>query len=285
MFKLLNKKYLSAFLAFLSLSSAGSSLQAWGGDCCAPSDCCSGGKIYIGGFGGELWSNKVKLRQTGVAFFSEVTSIGPLSVDARGRSREHNSGFGGAQIGYAMAPICLGCSGFSITPAAEIEAFWYSKKMKGDDLASIISILEEHDFVDKFPTNVGVYLVNGVVNLNSCFLGGLSPYIGGGVGAADLSIHKADSLQVNPVEAGVNHFNSKRNDSAWAFAAQAKVGLGYNIFKWVRIFAEYRFLFIDSTRFNFGSTVYPDHVPTTTWDVDVGRMWHNSFAVGLQFIL
>lgn len=59
----------------------------------------------------------------------------------------------------------------------------------------------------------------------------------------------------------------------------------YKICQRFHIFAEYRFLFIDKSRFNFGSTVFPGHAATTTWDVDVKDMWYNAFVIGIQFDL
>lgn len=280
MFKLLRKKtilMLSALLTFIGIN-----FYLMGDDCCCYSPC---NRLYIGGFGGELFSNSSKMRQTGTAFFSEAVG-GPLAVDARGRTHKESAGFGGAQIGYewSQCPISLGCSDFAITPAAEIEAFFYSHKKRGSLINPTVR-LPEHDFIDSFNMNVGVYLVNGVIALNSCCLGKFSPYIGGGIGAADLRARKAKSLQISPPEAGINHFNSKRNDSTWAFAAQAKAGLRYNICDRIHIFGEYRFLFVDSSRFNFGSTVYPTHAPTSTWDVDLRRLYYNAFAFGIQFDL
>ncbi len=272
-------------VALAALTTIGSSLTAqdcnYQADCCNPCEC---NKIYISGFGGGTWSNSTKLRQTGVAFFPEET-VGPLAVDARGHTSKRSTGFGGLNIGYewSQCPISL-CSNLSITTAAEVEAYWYSHKKKGH-LINQTYLLDEHDFLDSFRLNVGVYLANVVFAINSCDLCGLVPYVGGGIGAVDLSARKADSLQTDPPEAGINHFNSKTNDSAWAFAAQAKAGLRYKIWDCASIFAEYRFLWADSSRFNFGATIYPTHVQTTTWNVDLKDLWYNSFAVGLKYDL
>lgn len=281
MLKLFSKKYLTALIVFLSVNTLGSSVTAQ--ECCFTPQC---GRVYLGLFGGETWSNSTRLRQTGVAFFSEVTSIGPLSVDARGHSKGRSSGFGGVQLGYEWAPCPLrcGCSNWSLTPAAEVEAFYFSHRKRGH-LMSPSVVLPEHDFVASFPMHTGVYLVNGVIALNSCCLGNFSPYIGGGIGAAHISVRGAKSFQIAPVELGVNHFDGKTSDSTWSFAAQAKIGLRYNVCNWFRIFAEYRFMYLDSSRYNFGPTVAPGHVPTTTWDVDVNKLYYNAFAVGIQFDL
>ena len=279
MVKLFNKINLSAVLALLSLNVMNSTLIA--DDCCYYPTC---NRLYIGVFGGETYSNRAKIRQTGVAFFTEALG-GPLAIDARGHSKKKSSGFGGVQIGYewSQSQACC-CSNWSFAPAAELEAFFYRHNHKAHLINPTIR-LSEHDFRDSFRTDVGVYLLNGVLSINNCCFRSLSPYIGGGIGAANLRLRKAKSFQVEPPELGVNHFNSKREDTDWAFAAQAKAGLRYNFCERFHIFAEYRLVFVDTNKFNLGSTVYPNHAPTTTWNVDVKRQWFNSWAIGIQFDL
>lgn len=276
MLKLFGKKCLKALLALLLMNST---LMAY------DSYCPEANRIYIGGFGGGLYSDSTKIIQTGTAFFSEAEG-GPLAVDARGHAKRKSAGFGGAQIGYEwrQCPINLGCSNWNITPGAEIEAFFYRHNKKGDLINPTLR-LPEHDFLDTFPMNVGVYMGNLVLSLNSCYLYNFTPYVSGGIGAANLFIRKAKSLQVAPAEIGINHFNSDRSDSAWAFAAQAKAGLRYNICNRIHLFGEYRFLYVDSSCYTFGSTMYPTHVPTTTWNVKVKDICYNAFAFGLQFDL
>lgn len=280
MFKLFSQKHFLALLALLSVTTLSASFDAE--ECCFPSTC---NRFYIGGYGGGIYSNSTKINQTGTAFFTEAEG-GPLAIYAQGHSRKNSSGFGGAQIGYEWreCPINIGCTNWNITPAVELEAYFYRHTKKGT-LFATSDRLPEHDFVNSFPMRVGVYLVEGVFTLNNSCMGKFSPYVGGGIGATNISIHKARSLQVNPPEPGVNHFNSKRHDSSWAFAAQAKAGLRYNICERFHIFAEYRFLFVDSSNYTFGSTVYPQHAPTTPWDVEVKRIYYNAFTIGLQYDL
>jgi opacity protein-like surface antigen len=221
----------------------------------------------------------------GTAFFTEAVG-GPLAVEGRGRSRGNSAGFGGVQIGYEWSqdPFHIGCTNWNITSAAEIEAYFYSHTKKGD-LINPTDRLPEHDFLNSFPMHMRVFLLNGVFTLNNdCFVN-FSPYVGGGIGAANIHIRNAESLQVSPPEIGIDHFNSKRSDSAWAFAAQAKAGLRYNLCERLHIFAEYRFSFVDSSSYIFGSTVYPDHVPTSPWNVDIKKICYNAFAIGIQFDL
>lgn len=262
----------------VSLSTMSPSLIA--DDCCCPSQ-CNNNRFYIGAFGGELFSESTKFAQTGTAFFTEAVG-GPLAVDARGHSKKHSSGYGGVQIGYEWRNS--DCCTWSLDPAIEIEAFFYRHKHRAHLINETDpNRLPEHDFLDTFHSNTGVYLVNGVLSLNACCLGDFSPYIGGGVGAANIRIKKADSLQVEPVEAGINHFNSDRKDTTWAFAAQLKAGLRYNFCERFHIFAEYRFLYVDNSWFQFGSTVYPTHAPTSTWDVEMKSTCNHAYAIGIQF--
>lgn len=277
MFKLLNKKLLSALVAISSLSTLNSSLTAE--DCC-PLE-CNDNRLYIGVFGGQLFSDSTKFIQSGTAFFTEAQG-GPLAVDARGHAKKNSIGYGGIQIGYELRKS--DCSDWNISPAAELEALWYRQTYKAH-LINRAGRLEEHDFAVSFPTNVGVYLANGVISINSSCLRNFTPYVGLGVGAANLCIRKAQSVQVDPPEPGVNHFNSDRSDVTWAFAAQAKLGLRFNFCERFHIFAEYRFLYLDSSRYLLGSTVYPDHAETSTWDVNRKGTYYNAYTLGFQFDL
>lgn len=239
-------------------------------------------RLYIGGFGGELFSNASKISQMGTALFTEDVG-GPLAVEALGRAKETSPGFGGVQFGYEWSKCVNKCSSWTIAPGAEIEGYWFSRPIKGHLMNSTdTERLPEHDFLDSFRVREGVYLVNFLLSLNNTWK--LSPYVGAGVGATRLSLHHADSLQVAPEELGINHFNSMTHDSSWAFAAQVKAGLRYN-FRWFHIFGEYRYLFVDSSNYIFGSTVYPTHAHTTPWNVKIQDMQYNAFVFGLQFDL
>lgn len=246
-------------------------------------------RVYIGGFGGGLFSNSSTMSQTGTAFFLEAQG-GPLAVYAKGRSNKSSTGFGGAQIGYERS-IPFGCSGWSFAPAGEIEAFFYSHNKKGT-LINDTDRLEAHDFINSFKLDMSLCLVNVVFSLKNPCWSGFTPYIGGGIGAAHIALKNADSLQIDPDEPIVNHYNSKRNDSTWAFAAQAKAGLRYSVSQSFHIFAEYRYVFVDTSNFLLGSTKYPtsgspsiNHVPTSPWNTQVGEMQYNAFAIGIQYDL
>lgn len=284
MANLFSKGRLSAFLALITLSALTSSLTA--DECCdpcIPCDPCSTSRMYIGVFGGEIWSDKTKVSQYGTAFFSEIDSVGPIPVIGEGHLKKASSGFGGVQVGYEWTKPS--CSDWAFATAGELEAFFYQHKKKGHVINQTVVGLPEHDFIDSFHANSAVVLANAVLSIqNNCFCG-ITPYIGGGIGAARIELKKADSFQVEPLQAGINHFNSRRCDSTWAFAAQLKAGLRYNFCQRFHIFAEYRYLWIDSANYVFGATNYLTHVPTTAWNVRLKNITQNAFAVGIQFDL
>ncbi len=284
-------KYCLTLLSALLLNTMASSLiaaedTAAGKDKvdCTKKDSRKCNRVYIGGFGGELFSNASKAFQMGTALFSEIDgSGGPLAVEGRGHLKENDSGFGGVQIGYEWSKCINKCRHWYFAPGAEIEGYWFSRHLKGHLMNATDTFrLPEHDFLDTFRMNSGVYLANFILSLNNSWK--LSPYIGLGVGATRIALHHAKSLQVAPPEAGINHFNSRTHDSCWTFAGQVKAGLRYNI-RWFHIFGEYRYLYTDFTNYIFGSTVYTTHAHTTPWNVKIQNMQYNGFAFGIQFDL
>ena len=280
MLSMFNKKCVSTLLAVLSLSS--SSLLAWGGDCCDP---CDGNRFYIGAFGGGIKASSTNVYQFGTAFFPYENDDGPLAVNAHGHLKSNWSGLGGFQVGYEWlkCPTQLGCTGWTLTPGAEFEAYWFSHKRSGHLINDTFGRLDEHDFHNHFHINSTVLLANVIFSFNSpC---GFSPYVGVGLGAKRLNIKNASSYQVDPLEADINHFNSRRNDSNWAFAAQAKVGLRYKICDSFHVFGEYRYLFVDTSNYLFGSTNYEGHVPTSPWNVKIRNTNYNAIVFGIQWDL
>lgn len=281
MFSSFSKSRLLGLLALLTLSTVSAPASAW--DSCDPCDPCNSGRLYIGGFGGGLYSNSSSVRQLGTAFFSEELG-GALAVSGKGKFKKESTGFGGVQVGYEFANNS--CCDWSISTAAELEAYWFNNTRKGN-LHNYLSEsrLEEHDFRNSFKVNSGVYLANAVFSLNSSSLCSFTPYVGVGIGATRLSFKNATSFQTNPAEPDVNHFNSLRNDTSWAFAAQAKVGLRYDFCESFHIFGEYRYLYVDSSNYIFGSTDSEGHAPTSPWNVRVNNTQYNAFVFGLQYDL
>ena len=99
----------------------------------------------------------------------------------------------------------------------------------------------------------------------------MTPYVGGGVGGARVAVDGANSVQIDPPEAGINHFNSGPDSSAWTFAAQFKAGARVALGSDAYVFGEYRYLFVGSTDQIFGPTVYPTHAPTSGVDGSLQR--------------
>jgi hypothetical protein len=144
---------LALLFALVFLGAMNFSLTA--DECCGQVSC---NRLYIGAFGGGIYSNSSKVDQYGTAFFSEITSIGPLSVIAKGHLNETSSVFSGVQIGYEWSePLC---SGWSIAPAGELEAFFFSQKKHGHFINQTVNGLPEHDFLDSFHMNSNVILAN-----------------------------------------------------------------------------------------------------------------------------
>jgi len=264
-------------LVVLTLKIMTFSLGAW--ECCDGSAC---NRFYIGAFGGGIYSNSSHTAQYGDAFFSEFTSIGPLPIIGKGDLNSASTGFGGVQIGYEWAIPTCPC--WSIAPAAELEAFFFGQSRHGDLInESLVSALEEHDFHDSFQMDSSVILANLVLSFQNTCLWGFTPYIAGGIGTVRISLSDANSLQVSPPEAGVNHFNSDTSSSAWTFAAQVKAGLGYRLSSRFNIFGEYRYLYVDNSSYVFGPTNYVEHVPTTPWNVKLNNIQYNAFAFGIRY--
>jgi opacity protein-like surface antigen len=239
-------------------------------------------RMYIGGFGGALYSTSSTASQMGTALFPDDAG-GPLAVEANGHVKKTSAGFGGVQLGYEWSKcVGKGC-GWAIAPTAEIEGYWFSRSVKANLFNQTdTDRLPEHDFIDSFHMNTGVYLANFILSLNNKLR--LVPYVGAGIGATRMSLSHADSKQIAPPEPGINHFNSRTHDSSWAFAAQVKAGLRYGIWRF-HVFGEYRYLYVDSSNYIFGSTVYPTHVHTTPWNVKFNNDQYNGFVFGVQFDL
>ncbi len=252
----------------------------------APAATDAPGKFYLGIFGGEGSSNQFHVGQFGTAFFTEAAG-GPLSVNALGHTNSRSSWLVGAQAGYKAQDIMLTPSSpeWSLTPAIELEGYYFGKRsFEGNLVNNNAERLPEHNFTVTYPTKSSVFVANAVLSLNhSCFL--FHPYIGAGFGGAIVKIAGADSMQTNPSEVGINHYNSDNSDTAPTFAGQVKAGLSYDINNYVSVFAEYRWLYLSSTHFTFGSTVYPGHAETSSWQVKLDPERYNMGTIGLRFSL
>ncbi len=241
------------------------------------------GKFYVGVFGGGGSSKNFSGSQLGTAFFPEASG-GPLAVNAFGKMHHKKTTFFGTQLGFQMREICL-CSSskWSIGPAVELEGYYMNRNTFKGDLINDTTRLPEHDFLVSCSMKRSVFLANAVVSFNNpCFF--VYPYVGLGFGSAVIKITNAKSEQISPAEPGINHFNSNTRDTKSTFAGQIKLGLSFDINECLSLFAEYRWLYLANTQFDFGSTVYPQHVPTTSWQVKLGDQKYNLANVGIKFI-
>jgi opacity protein-like surface antigen len=170
--------------------------------------------VYVGVFGGGGFGTNTDVNQLGTAFFTEAEG-GPLAVNATGRTNSGGVGFVGGQVGYELS------YGSFVQPAFEIEGFYLRSGTRRATVDSPTDRLDEHTFDNTFSIHNSVFLANMVLSFPTLHPG-LTPYIGGGIGGARVSVDGANSLQTNPMEAGINHFNSNPDSSVWTFAAQAK---------------------------------------------------------------
>lgn len=239
------------------------------------------GKFYIGIFGGGGSSNEINVNQFGTAFYTEAAG-GPLAVNAFGHTHSHSSGLFGAQVGYQAQDLSLALpSQWALAPAFELEGYSLNQESFTGDLLNDTARLPEHDFVVTYPMRRSVFLTNVVLTLdNPCIL--FHPYVGVGIGGAIVKISHADATQIDPPEVGVNHYNANTTDTSTTFAGQIKAGLSYDITQYISVFAEYRWLYLSSTEFAFGSTVYAGHPETSNWQVKLDHQNYNMGLVGVR---
>jgi opacity protein-like surface antigen len=239
-------------------------------------------KVYLGIFGGGASTESFNVTQFGTAFYTEAAG-GPLAVNAFGDTSSRSTGFFGVQLGYQAHEMMLHPRlPWTLSPAVEMEAYSFSNKTFNADLINNTARLPEHDFVVSYPMSRNVFLANAVLNFNHpCFL--LHPYVGFGIGGAVLRISGADASQIAPPEVGINHYNANDSDTNPTFAGQIKAGLSYDVNKWVSLFLEYRWLYLSSTHYAFGSTVYPTHVVTSNWQVKMDPQRTNMGSIGIRF--
>lgn len=260
--------------------------RAYGNDIYECDECCEPQPYYIGFFGGAGRACDADVSQKGTVFFPPGAG-GPLDVNATGSLRSHSVAIGGVNLGYKLQQVNDPFIGACITPAVEFEAYYLTRlgNTQTGHLINTNDRLPEHDFINSLPMDCGVFLANGVFSFDVPCLDYFQPYVGVGVGATKIWISDAKSRQVDPSEPGINHFNSRRHDSDWTFAVQAKAGLRCNIFCNWQLFAEYRFLHLNSTSYKFGDTRYPEHFPTTDWRLHLKGLNYNMVIVGLQYSL
>lgn len=249
-----------------------------------PTTLNSPAKFYIGAFGGRGSSNSFNASQYGTAYFVEANG-GPLSVNAFGQLNHKTTSFFGIQLGYQAPEILLNAAPqWTLGPAIELEGFSMSNNSFSGTLTNNTDVnrLPEHDFVVSYPMSRTVFLANGVFSINTPRLP-VHPYVGFGIGSAIVRISGANSSQVNPLELGVNHYNTNTNDTSPVFSGQFKLGLSYDLNNYVSLFADYRWVYIASTHYIFGSTIAPGHAETSSWQVKLDAQKYNLGNIGIRF--
>jgi opacity protein-like surface antigen len=259
---------LGAFLALLC--SFGASV------CGAADDTGAQGGGYFGLFGGFGTAASTGARQQG-GFYLPAPLSARVNVDANGKTSTEALGLLGVQAGYEWQRLALGASDWAVKPAVELEGLYLGEHSPVGDMPITPSALGTQ--VVSLPTTVGVLLANVVVTVRTPYSSRIVPYLGAGAGLARVSIRGANSA--NPSEPGVNHFDSWADASAYAFAMQLKAGVKAEVVRNLSVFAEYRYLSINSTGYTFGATL-PPHFPTDTWQVSLGPQAYTLFVAGLQ---
>ncbi len=244
---------------------------------CPAADSSSEQGAYIGLFGGFGSASSTSLRQEG-GFYLPTPAKHRIGVDANGDTDRQQLDLGGIQVGYEWRRQTPGQSKWGLKTGVELEGIYIGKHSPVGDLPIEPSVLGTQ-FVT-IPMSAGVQLANAVFTLDTPYFKKTSPYLAVGVGMAIVSIKGSNST--NPNEPGVNHFDSDPDASDSAFAMQFKAGLKRELTEKLFLFAEYRYLFINSTRYTFGETL-PPHFRTDDWEVSLGRQSHNLFVAGLQY--
>lgn len=235
-------------------------------------------------FGGGGAPDNSHVSQYGTAYFTEASG-GPLSVNAFGQLNSPSTSFFGAGLLYQAQDILLNSSShWTLTPGAELEGYYMSKSTFNGTIHNDTTRLPEHDFAVSYPISRTIFLANAVISFYKTHFR-FHPYVGLGFGDAIANVKGANSTQINPAEAGINHYNSNSSDTNSAFAGQIKLGLSYAINKYLSLFIDYRCLYLASTHFVFGSTVYSTHTETSNWQVKLKPETYNLGNVGLRFNL
>lgn len=239
----------------------------------------TGRGMYASVFGGGGSSNVNSVDQMGTAYFTEAEG-GPLSVNALGSSSADGVGMVGVQIGHEWATGEPEGS-WGVLPALEFEGMYLNGTQRGQ-LDNDTARLPEHVFDASFPMDNFALLASGVVSFQTPLVN-LFPFIGAGLGTTNVKIDGANSLQLEPAEAGINHFNGNPNSSAFGLSAQFKAGLRVTLTERLYVFTEYRYLYVGSTTHTFGPTQDPAHVPTSPWTVQLKDMNYHLGVGGIGF--
>lgn len=259
------------YLPFLMISTLGTGA-------CVAADTMTDQGAYVGVFGGTGTAIATSLQQKGAVHLGRGHL---LPIDANGSTGSSNRvSMGGIQVGYEWDNWGFKQSSWGLKPAVELEGVFLGKYSPTGTMPVNPRFLGTQYVTIPMQTNL--LLANAVVTLKTPYSDKVFPYVGAGVGAAFVSIKGTDSA--NPLEPGINHFNSGPDASSTAFAVQLKAGIKAEIYKNLYLFTEYRYISINATSYGFGATDYPGlHQPTDPWRVNLGRQQYNFFVAGLQY--
>lgn len=244
---------------------------------CFAADATDEQGAYIGLFGGFGSASSTSLRQEG-GFYLPGPFGARVSVDANGETDAEHVALGGVQAGYEWRGWSFGQSAWGLKPAVELEGLYIGKHSPVGDMPITPGILGTQYVT--IPMTAGVLLANAVFTVQTPYSSRILPYLGVGAGLARVSIE--DAYSANPNEPGINHFDSNPDASDNALAMQFRFGLKGEVAENLRLFVEYRYLSINSTRYTFGETL-PPHLPTDPWNVSMGRQTYNLFVAGMQY--
>ena len=234
--------------------------------------------IYFGAFGGLGALESTSLRQIGTVILPG--KLPDLPIDADGSTDKPNVSLGGVQIGYEWSDWHSTESGWGLKLAFEFEGLYLGKHSPEGVMPIEPQYLGTQYL--SFDTKGYALLATAMLTVTTPWSQRFLPYAAASTGMARVSLSNADSA--NPSEPGINHFNSDPNASDTASALQFKLGIKSKLSRNLILFTEYRYLSIDSTRYTFGPTVYPEeHPPTDDWDVRMGKLNYNLFVAGLQY--
>lgn len=234
--------------------------------------------FYLGALGARGSMESTSLRQVG-----KVLTPGPLPdlhIDADGSTDSPSMSMGGVQLGYEWHVRGSMTSGWGLKPAIELEGLYLGKHSLDGEMPIQPRFLGTQ-YVGVDAKGYAV-LATAALKLQTPWSNRLLPYAAVSAGTARVSLSDADSA--NPSEPGINHFNSDPDASDSAFAWQLKLGLESKVTGRLHLFAEYRRLNINETRYTFGATDYPgEHLPTESWDVRLGALKYDLFSTGFQY--
>ena len=232
----------------------------------------------MGAWGGLGSLDSTSLRQVGAVILPKP--LPNLPVDADGDTDKPRVALGGVQFGYQWPGWYSATSGWGLLPAFELEGLYLGTHTPEGEMPIQPQFLGTQ-YVTLHMKGYAL-LANILLAVETPYSQRVFPYAGVGMGTARVSI--TDSESANPSEPGINHFNSDPDAADSATTWQLRLGVKGNLTRYWSLFAEYRYLHIDDTRYTFGSTVYPgQHPPTDSWDVRLGKLEYNLFVAGLQY--